>query len=235
MKHYRESLIAHLEEEIRMLRETDIPIRELYRRKDYHYKRDCYKLQEQISLLSQQISDLAIREPICALSEKNEKDSRVMKFLTGLPTKIKQERKYLDRHINGADKLTITDPYFFSWSRPNKIFDKENKYTDFILNLIPASVEKLEIFYLPGRNGRIFHKFNKMVKSRKIKVCYIETNEIHDRVFIKNDSEAILLGTSLGGYGNKLAFVLPIPDEDLSIFNNELERIKSAYQKNPDT
>lgn len=151
-----------------------------------------------------------------------------MQLLTGLPNRVSKERKHLERQLHGAEKLVIVDPYFFSWSGPNKIFGKESQYTNFILELIPDTVQRLEVFHLPGPNSRITHKFNKMVKSRKIKARYIETNEIHDRVFIKNDQSAILIGTSLGGYGNKLAFVLPIPDEDLSVFSRELERIKNS-------
>ncbi|MBL0475243.1 hypothetical protein [Aeromonas veronii] len=134
----------------------------------------------------------------------------------------------MDRQLHGAEKLTIADPYFFSWSGPNKIFEKEIEYTEFILQLAPQTVQDLEIFHLPGPNSRIFHKFDKMIRSRKVKPRYVETNEIHDRVFIKDDCDAVLLGTSLGGYGNKLAFILPIPGEDLAVFSRELERIKNA-------
>ncbi len=229
MDHNREKLIAHLEEEIRFLRETDFPIEELYWKR--FYKRDFFQfreLQEQISQLSEQIKELSNKRTICTLSEKSYEHDGVLKLLTGLPNKSKQEKKYLDKQLNGAETLTIADPYFFSWTGPNKIFDKESKYTDFILQLIPPTVQKLEIFYLHGPNSRIFHKFDKMIKSRKIKTQYVETNEIHDRVFIKNETDAVLLGTSLGGYRNKLAFILQIPDEDLSAFSKELERIKNT-------
>ncbi|AZN32759.1 hypothetical protein [Pseudoalteromonas sp. Xi13] len=231
MDRYRERLIAHLEEEISLLKEADFPIEKLYRRRDFCFGRDYYRmreLQEQVHQLSKQVGELANRRTKCALSYKSKNYEGVMELLTGLPNRIKQERKYLDRQLHGAESLTIADPYFFSWSGPNKIFDKESKYTDFILQLIPLSVKYLEVFHLPGPNSRIFSKFNKMISSRKIKVRFVETNEIHDRVFIKNDCDAVLLGTSLGGYGNKLAFILPIPEEDLTVFSNELKRIKNA-------
>ncbi|WP_429062944.1 hypothetical protein [Aeromonas veronii] len=134
----------------------------------------------------------------------------------------------MDRQLHGAEKLTIADPYFFSWSGPNKIFEKEIEYTEFILQLAPQTVQDLEIFHLPGPNSRIFHKFDKMIRSRKVKPRYVETNEIHDRVFIKDDCDAVLLGTSLGGYGNKLAFILPIPGEDLAVFSRELGKVRTS-------
>lgn len=231
MDRYRERLIAHLEEEIALLKEADFPIEKLYRRRDYFFEREYYsvrELQDQIHQLSKQVGELSNRRTECALSDKSENHDGVMQLLTGLPNRAKQERKYLDRQLHGAERLTIADPYFFSWSGPNKIFEKESKYTDFILQLIPQSVKYLEVFHLPGPNSRITHKFEKMIRSRKIKARYIETNEIHDRVFIRNDCDAVLLGTSLGGYGNKLAFILPIPEEDLAVFSTELERIRNA-------
>jgi len=230
MDHFRERLIAHLEEEISLLREADFPISELYRREAYFLK-DLYMLrdlQEQIHQLSKRVHEIADRRAICALSDKSEEHDGVIRFLTGLPGKAKQEKKYLERQLHGAEKLTITDPYFFSWSGPNKIFENESKYTNFILQLVPKTVQRLEIFHLPGPNSRIFRKFEKMIKSRKVNSRYVETNEIHDRVFIKDGCDAVLLGTSLGGYGNKLAFILPIPEEDLEVFSRELERIRGA-------
>lgn len=231
MDHYRKRLIAHLEEEISLLKDADFPIRKLHRRRIDFSERDSYRLrelQEQVHQLTKQVHELADRRIICALSDKSEERGGVMQLLTGLPNREKKERKYLHRQLHGAEKLTIADPYFFSWSGPNRIFDKESKYTNFILQLIPSTVQSLEVFHLPGPNSRVFHKFDKMIRSRKIKSRYVETNEIHDRVFIKNDSDAVLLGTSLGGYGNKLAFILPIPKEDLVVFSKELERIKNA-------
>ncbi|TOM09059.1 hypothetical protein CGH83_22850 [Vibrio parahaemolyticus] len=69
-------------------------------------------------------------------------------------------------------------------------------------------------------------KIHKTLRSRNIKLTYIETNEIHDRVFIRDQDEAVLVGTSLGGYGNKLAFVLDLPNEDLENFKAALEKIR---------
>lgn len=230
MDRYRERLIAHLEEEISLLKEADFPIEKLYRGRGFPFERDYNRLGglQQIHQLSKQVGELTNRRTECALPDKSEKTEGVAQFLTGLLNKTKQERKYLDRQIHGAERLTIADPYFFSWSGPNKIFKKESKYTDFIIQLIPQSVKYLEVFHLPGPNSRIFHKFGKMIKSRNIKTRFVETNEIHDRVFIKNDSDGVLLGTSLGGYGNKLAFILPILEKDLTAFSTELERIKKA-------
>ncbi len=42
------------------------------------------------------------------------------------------------------------------------------------------------------------------------------SERIHDRIWIKNDSEARVVGTSLNGANSRrLAFELPLPPEDL--------------------
>ncbi|TOM29243.1 hypothetical protein CGH80_23485, partial [Vibrio parahaemolyticus] len=87
-------------------------------------------------------------------------------------------------------------------------------------------IRSLEVFHLPGPQGEVKMKIHKTLRSRNIKLTYIETNEIHDRVFIRDQDEAVLVGTSLGGYGNKLAFVLDLPNEDLENFKAALEKIR---------
>jgi len=229
MDRYREKIIALIKEELRILEETDYPLHNVYIYRHWPYPiflEEIKRLQKQIDGLSEQVHNLSNKQFVCPLSQESNQRSIVLKLLTGLPDRIKSERKYLEKQISAAKKLIIVDPYFFSRGGPNRIFDKESKYTDFIINLIPKSVSDLEIFHLPHPNTRIKYKFHKMIRSRQIKVHYLETNEIHDRVFIIDDEQAVLVGTSLGGYGNKLAFVLSIPKEDLENFTKELERIR---------
>ncbi|MBL0475244.1 hypothetical protein [Aeromonas veronii] len=97
MDHFRERLIAHLEEEISLLKEADFPINELCRSEAYFFKRDSYRLrelQEQIHQLSKQVHELADRRAICALSDKSEEHDGVMQLLIGLPNKAKKENTW---------------------------------------------------------------------------------------------------------------------------------------------
>jgi len=81
---------------------------------------------------------------------------------------------------------------------------------------------------LPGPNQRIFKKFNDRIRSRGTSVFYRETVEIHDRTIIRDNNTGTLMGTSFGGYSNKLSFVLDIPQKDLELFMAELTRIRNA-------
>ena len=168
-------------------------------------------------------------ESKCKFSSTN---SNVTELLIGDKDgtkKRKSEKKYLKKWISKcSDNLVIADPYFFSFSGPNKIFKNVKEYTEFVCDLIPIDISSLEVFHLPGPNNQVKLKIDRVLRSRNIKLRYTETNEIHDRVFIRDQFEAILVGTSLGGYGNKLAFVLDLPDVDLELFKVELERIRVA-------
>jgi hypothetical protein len=195
------------------------------------YDSALYQVHSQLAELTKQVNELVEKKSCCALSASGEQSERVTEFLTGIKGKLKQDRKILSKWLNGIHELTIVDPYFLSWSE-NNIFPTEDEYTNHILKIIPASVEKLSIFHLPSPKTTIKYKFRKLINSRHIKTRYVETTELHDRVFINNDNNsAIVVGTSLGGYGNKLSFVLELPDEDLQEFLTELERIKSEANK----
>jgi hypothetical protein len=52
--------------------------------------------------------------------------------------------------------------------------------------------------------------------------------EIHDRVWLKDETDAVVVGTSFNGLGNKCAFLLNLEAADASSFSAELRRIRSA-------
>ena len=162
----------------------------------------------------------------CALSEERNNGRGIMKFITGLEDRISEERKYLTSWLKGCQNITIVDPYFFSFGGPNKVFRTLGNYTSWLESeLIPSSAKQLTIFHLPGPNGKIVSSFKGFCNRKNIKLDLHSTNEIHDRVIIKNGEVGRALGTSFGGFGNKIAFMLDLPNEDLHAFKEELHRI----------
>lgn len=163
----------------------------------------------------------------CALAEGDRAD-RVMQLVTGLEGRHREERKHITSWLFGASQLTVVDPYFFSFSRPNKVYRTQTQYVEAIIELLPKTLESIEVFHHPGPNRAIISAFEKHCRKKNISLRNWETTEVHDRVFIRSETEARALGTSFGGLGNKIAFVLDLPLEDLKVFRRELYRIKSG-------
>lgn len=156
-----------------------------------------------------------------------------MQLLTGVVGNLTPDKKNVVKRAKNSSRLVICDPYLFSWSGPNKAFSRERDYTNYIISLISRDVRHLEVFHLPGPNSRIFDRFKREMGSRNIHASYYPTTEIHDRVIIDENDNGTLLGTSFGGLGNKLAFVLDIPAEDVRAFKVELDRIKNSSRPRP--
>ncbi|MDK9726146.1 MAG: hypothetical protein OEL88_14845 [Sterolibacteriaceae bacterium MAG5] len=163
----------------------------------------------------------------CALAEGDRAD-RVMHLVTGLEGRHREERKHITSWLSGASQLTVVDPYFFSFSGSNKVYRTQAQYVEAIIELLPKTLESIEVFHLPGPNRAIISAFEKHCRKKNISLRNWETTEVHDRVFIKSETEARVHGTSFGGLGNKIAFVLDLPLEDLGVFRRELHRIKSG-------
>lgn len=102
------------------------------------------------------------------------------------------------------------------------------KYCDALQAMIPDSITMIDVFYNPEHiNNHIMEKISQFAKKKNICLANYETKEIHDRVWIKDKSRGWVVGTSFNGLGNKLAFLLDLPHDDLVKFLDELDRIRS--------
>ena len=142
--------------------------------------------------------------------------------------------------IGDARKITICDPYLFSSGSQNP----EEIFAD-LINILPRTLDQIELFVPPSKhssaehplasgNSELAQMFTKYCKERKAKIRLYLTSNIHDRIWIKQDgrnSKACLVGTSLNGLGNKIAFILGLPKKDLADFEDELSLIRNAGAK----
>jgi len=134
--------------------------------------------------------------------------------------------RFLKEWIFDADELIICDPYYFQWTK-TKVFETESQYSDELLKILPHKVKSLTVYHLPGPNKRIYSKIQTSCQSIGRRLKIYATNEIHDRVWIKNNSVGISVGTSFNGLGNKAAFILPLPEQDLEQFKKNLFEIRN--------
>jgi hypothetical protein len=116
----------------------------------------------------------------------------------------------------GCRKLIILDPYIFS--------GPSARAADIASDLEEAlfsrrkSIESVHIVYSdkPGdRTGAVRDAVLSMFQKHKTFVSEVRSSTLHDRVWIFDRTSALVVGTSLNGIGNRLAFILPLPSEDL--------------------
>jgi hypothetical protein len=218
----------HLREMLALLEDPECnteSLRELKRYWLWHNDYD-HEIHHRLNRIERHLEEIGTRR--CALSEERG-GSGIMKLITGMEDRLSEERRYLTSWLKGSAEMTIVDPYFFSFGGPNKVFRTLANYTNWLeAELIPNSVKKLTIYHLPGPNGKIVSSFKEFCKRKNIQLANYPTNEIHDRVIIKNGNSGRALGTSFGGFGNKIAFMLDLPEEDLHDFKKELHRISMS-------
>jgi hypothetical protein len=225
----RKRLIELLQYDLRLLQDENIPLEKIdldfwLGRRPYEVHRHLRRVEDEIRALRDELRERSEAPVRCAYSDDQ---GTHIRFISGLPGHGEADKKFIKKKSHSNEWMIIADPYFLQWDGPNKAFATEKLYTEFIVDFIPLKLKKLELFILPCPNKRIFKKFNDRIRSRGTNVSYRETTEIHDRVIVRDNNTGTLMGTSFGGYSNKLSFVLDIPPRDLETFMGELDRIRN--------
>lgn len=112
--------------------------------------------------------------------------------------------------LQGAKRLLIIDPYFFSKSTKTDVGALFSR----LLGQMSSDLE--EICFIT--NGRKNDAKNDILAAldQKIKVHNVTTDEFHDRYWVDPDNnKGILMGTSLNGLGNKISLIDYLSAEDV--------------------
>jgi len=121
-------------------------------------------------------------------------------------------------------KLIILDHYIFSG--PAARAAEIAKDLEEALFSRRKSIESAHIVYSdkPGdRTGAVRNAVLSMFQNHKTFVSEARSSTLHDRVWIFDRTSALVVGTSLNGIGNRLAFILPLPSDDLLDLLNYLD------------
>ena len=139
----------------------------------------------------------------------------------------KKTHKFLSNKLENCYALTVCDPFILSYNKEHSSTDLEEEADNFI-SLFPNSLQSLTLYISPKKH-HYNSTFSSIIKDKldKRKIDFIEkkTNAIHDRVWITNNSNAFVVGTSFNGLGKKCAFIIDLPPEDTSEFIEFLKRI----------
>lgn len=134
----------------------------------------------------------------------------------------KSAKDTLRARLVGAGSLMICDPWILSLP---KGISSSREYIAQLSSVLPTnSLRHLDIVFdkskmTLGIAEELVRKFSKTMT-----VTLHTDGSIHDRVWITDENRAYVVGTSFGGVGKKLAFILQLPPDDLEGFKKYLFR-----------
>jgi len=191
---------------------------------DEHHKRILYRLpwvypfEEILQELHEIKQRMEAQQTTCRFTEQ---ESGVMQMLikpmrvdaTSKETGLKEIRDFTYK----AKELIVIDPYLQSGD------SEENSATQYVKDFEHASriknnsLKKLTVIF-SSNNGQtkvVKEKLRQLAHDNSCDYKTVDNDTIHDRIWIKDREKAIVVGTSLRGLGNRLCFILPLPDYDV--------------------
>lgn len=113
--------------------------------------------------------------------------------------------------LQGAKKLIIIDPYFFSKSSKTDVAQLFSR----LLSQASSNLEEI-CFITNGRKNEAKNDILSVI-DQAITVHHVTTDEFHDRYWIDPDAnKGIIMGTSLNGLGNKISLIDHIRADDVA-------------------
>jgi len=113
--------------------------------------------------------------------------------------------------LQGARKLIIIDPYFFSKSSKTDVAQLFSR----LLSQASSNLEEI-CFITNGRKNEAKTDILSVI-GQAITVHHVTTDEFHDRYWIDPDAnKGIIMGTSLNGLGNKISLIDHIRADDVA-------------------
>lgn len=133
--------------------------------------------------------------------------------LITLPTQRDNGLKEIREFTNNTSDLIVIDPYIYG----GEAIGSSSYIDEFIKSSRLQKIKKLHIIYSSrhGNTGAIKKGIKEAAQNNKCQFSEIDNDSIHDRIWIADRTRAIVVGTSLGGLGNKVCFILPLPKNDL--------------------
>jgi hypothetical protein len=146
-------------------------------------------------------------------------EAGVMKLLVA-PGMGRLGVKHLRDFTNGAERVTVIDPYFFRCGL-RQVSEAVERIADATC-LKKNALKVLHVVHLPERGGNqgageraLLHAVKDLAGKSHIRFSHKASRDVHDRVWVADGKRAVAVGTSLNGLGTRAAFILELPDDDL--------------------
>jgi hypothetical protein len=125
------------------------------------------------------------------------------------PEKKENRIRILQGFTAGAEDLVIIDPYILHMPRCREVHDYVATVSDAV-SLRYGNLKRLHLIGSRRDSQQVLVALEEACQHHKCTLVYNQTSDIHDRIWIKDDREALVVGTSL----NSLGAVFRIPAAD---------------------
>lgn len=145
-----------------------------------------------------------------------------------------QALEILRGQLYGSNELIIIDAYFFVL--PSRV-TKEELIRE-MLDIFPNGLRKLLVITSMKRNfTNIYNEFERNFK-RRFPNCQLDVillSKIHDRVWINNNNDYLIVGTSFNGLGKSFSFIYSIKENrnKIKVNNYFIRKIRASKVKLP--
>jgi len=201
-----------------------------YAWRNSHHRHYYFKERKRLDRIEEKLDEVlgSSQRGRCRFSEESDGES-VLQLITGVGLNERNKAiKHLSEKLKGTRSLIICDPYFLKKSKESSPKQTAIEF----LGTLPKSLKSLDVYVKPRIRDKEFAEcLNFELKKRNIKLILRRTEDIHDRVWIKDYDEAFVVGTSFNGLGNKCAFILDLPIEDRKQFIYSLNEISQKLPK----
>jgi hypothetical protein len=140
------------------------------------------------------------------------------------PGRIEEGVAQLQQFTAGARELILIDPYLVKPRRGEGKAEYVQWLSD-CTNLGARTLKRMRIVNSWWHHDAdVLSRLSAECLRHRCELSHKQTNDIHDRVWIKDNKEAIAIGSSLNSVGSRLAFALTLPDSDLRYLLDFLRR-----------
>lgn len=122
--------------------------------------------------------------------------------------------KSLKERVRDAKTLVICDPYILKASRG----EDPREYVRQLREILPEGLTRLAFVNAQSEENPLFKEVIFPVFSKDFSVRAFKCDQIHDRVWIINNSSAFVTGTSFNSIGYRLSFINNLDKDDFQGF-----------------
>ncbi|MEA1009794.1 MULTISPECIES: hypothetical protein [Bacillus cereus group] len=128
------------------------------------------------------------------------------------PSIRKNGIEILKKFLTNSSEVIIIDPFFYKGAAEQSVKSYIDELKDVFFNF--SSINRIHIIYNKGQCNENIRKA--FIDNSNCKITDIHSNEIHDRIWIKDRKQGKLVGSSFNGLGrSKICFIVSLPKQDL--------------------